>query len=90
MQLATAILVLAGAVVASAILLAIIGVKAMAKIDDLNAALTAQDTAIQALTTAVNNTAPNLDPAIAHVNANNAQIDALTAQLNEGAPPPGP
>lgn len=70
--------------------LARIGVRLVAQIDDLNAAIAAETASIAALTTAIGTiaTPPDLSGAIAGVNTNKASIDALTTQL--GGTPTGP
>lgn len=68
--------------------LAFIGVRLVAQIDDLNAAITAETASIAALTTAINSaiTPVDLSGPIANVTANRTAIDALTTQLG-GTPP---
>ena len=69
--------------------LAHVGVRLLAQIDDLNAAIAAETASIQALTTAIGTAIVPVDLSgpIAAVNANKASIDALTAQIT---PPPAP
>lgn len=68
--------------------LAHVGVRLLAQIDDLNAAIAAETASIAALTTAINTAIVPVDLSgpIANVTANRTAIDALTTQLG-GQPP---
>ncbi len=65
-----------------------IGVRLVAQIDDLNAAIAAETASIAALAAAINTAIVPVDltGAISAVNTNRASVDALTTQLG-GTPP---